>query len=79
MVDTVAADADEIILEEPRTVAVGVGEARPFCFAVIGVEEVTIFSSRRSASDAATWHRVMEELVAGRSQQQPYRRVRYTS
>ena len=78
MVDAVAADADEI-LEEPLAVVVGEGEARPFCFAGLVVEEAAIFASRRSASDAATWHRVMEELVAGRSQQQPYRRVRYTS
>ena len=58
MVDTVAADADEIILEEPLAVVVGEGEARPFCFAGIVVEEAAIlFASRRSASDAATWHR----------------------
>ena len=48
MVDAVAADADEIILEEPRTVAVGVGEARPFCFAeMMEEEEVAIFASSR--------------------------------
>ena len=54
MVDAVAADADEILLEEPRTVAVCEGEARPFCFAGVVVVEVAIFS------DDATWHRVME-------------------
>ena len=48
MVDAVAADADEIILEEPLAVVVlGEGEARPFCFAEMLEEEVAIFASRR--------------------------------
>ena len=48
MVDAVAADADEILLEEPLEVAVlGEGEARPFCFAGVVEEEVAIFASSR--------------------------------